>query len=65
MITRSDEVNLPNFATADDAFRYLDETFGNLTYESRDIINGKGISFYDHHGQSVQIWDDGKLHICY
>lgn len=66
-ISREDERAFPQFKSVQDARAYFSERYGSkYNYGSWEHIEGIGRVFFDDvDGQPVQIYEDGRIHVCY
>ena len=66
-ITREEEHNLPDFTSHDEARAYFKQRYGDkFQLEDSVEINGRKLYFYQLcYTQSIQIFEDGEIHIVY
>jgi len=66
MITREMESKLPDFANGLEAIDYFKLTYGDeFEYQFFELVEGQIVAFYNLDGQSIQIFDDGIVHITH
>jgi len=66
MITRLIESRLPEFDNDIHAIEFFKEQFGReFKLQYQDFIDGQTITFYDYYGQSIQIYENGIVHITH
>lgn len=72
LISREDEANFPDFKSVDEARAYFKKRYGDKYniggrkyYEHATDVYGEYIYFDDVDGQSVEIGENGFVHVVY